>query len=76
MPATTKGRKHAIEQLNHRRAHKPKQIDNASLYAGSPMYYYCVSCEHIAAVLPECHSSPAPTLCKECAALKECGWLE
>ena len=43
---------------------KPK-VNNASLRAGSPMYYYCSRCE-AEIVMPELHSAPAPKLCGEC----------
>lgn len=74
--ATTKGKEHALAQLAWRRENKPEPINNAKLYAGSPMYYYCKSCGHLAAELSESHLFPAPPLCKECQALKDCGWLE
>ena len=68
-----------LEALRQRRAHPPKQIDNASLYAGSPMYYYCTSCGHVADKLPE-NWDPQFTrpkqLCDECQNLKDLGWLE
>lgn len=34
-PATMRGKAFALEQLAHRRANRPKQIDNGSLYAGA-----------------------------------------
>lgn len=76
MPATEKGREYALKQLKKRRANPPKHIDNASLYAGSPMYYYCRACGHTADVLPESHLSLPKKLCTECQALKDLGWLE
>lgn len=74
--ATVKGKEFALKALEERRAHPPERIDNASLYAGSPMYYYCKSCGHLAAELPEGHWDRPPRLCGECQALKDCGWLE
>ncbi|MBI4158189.1 MAG: hypothetical protein HY505_01010 [Candidatus Yanofskybacteria bacterium] len=74
--ATQKGKKFALAALKKRRANQPKQIDNSSLYAGSPMYYYCRSCGHLAETLPECHTSIPKKLCDECQALKDLGWLE
>jgi hypothetical protein len=76
MPLTELGHDKALKALRDRRAHKPERIDNASLYAGSPMYFYCVSCGHLADVLPEGYLSRPKQLCDECAALKEMGWLE
>lgn len=76
MLTTTKGKDVALKALAHRRAHKPKQIDNASLYAGSPMYFYCKSCGHLADTKPESYTTPPKKLCGECQALKDLGWLE
>ena len=74
MPITTQGKDAALEALFERRENPPKHVDNSSLYAGSPMYYYCKSCGHTAAVLDEGHRGP-PQLCKECQAMKDMGWL-
>ncbi|MFA5870430.1 MAG: hypothetical protein WC842_00875 [Candidatus Paceibacterota bacterium] len=74
--ATQKGKKFALEQLEKRRKNKPEQIDNTSLYAGSPMYFYCKSCGHLADTLPESYISKPKDLCDECQALKDLGWLE
>ncbi len=74
--ATTKGKEFALQKLAERRANKPKQIDNSSLYAGSPLYYYCIACGHVATLLPDEHWDPSTKLCDECRALKDCGWLE
>jgi hypothetical protein len=54
-------------ELNARRASAPEPIDNASLPAGSPMYYYCKSCGHQTAVLPEnWYLTPPPKFCDWC----------
>lgn len=78
MPLTGQGKKEALAALESRRAQsaKTKKIDNASLHAGSPMYFYCASCGVNHAVLPELYVTPPPKLCEECKALKDCGWLE
>ncbi len=76
MPATTQGKESALKALAKRRANQPKQVDNGSLIAGSPMYYYCISCGDLSDCLPECHFSAPRKLCKECQALKDLGWLE
>lgn len=76
MPLTEQGKEEALKGLAKRRAHRPKQVDNGALYAGSPMYYYCKSCGHTADILPEEHTNRPRQLCKECQALKDCGWLE
>lgn len=76
--AITQGKDHALRALAQRRAENAdkEKIDNASLYAGSPMTYYCIACDDVTAVLPECHFGAPPKLCKGCRALKELGWLE
>lgn len=63
--------KAAIKRLKQRLQNKPEQIDNSRLYAGSPMYYYCRLCAHVAAVLPESHWGSPPKYCKECKDLKD-----
>ena len=65
-----------LKALAERRVNAPEKIDNASLYAESPMYFYCVSCGHGAAKLPENYITPPSSLCPECAALKVMAWLE
>ena len=47
------------------------RIDNASLCAGSPMYYYCGECGAFITSLPECHSGPAPHTCNSCKKLED-----
>jgi len=76
MTTTTKGKAKALAALKKRRAHPPKQIDNASLYAGSPMYFYCKSCGWLADTKPESYLDRPKPLCEECQALKDLGWLE
>lgn len=76
--ATTRSKKFALEALKKRRAanKKQKKVDNSSLYAGSPVYYYCVSCGGLADVLSECHIYSPKNLCDECQALKDMNWLK
>jgi len=76
--ATQMGKEFALQALLARRekSSKGKQIDNSSLCAGSPMYFYCKSCGGLADVLPESYISPPKKLCDECQALKDMGWLE
>lgn len=76
MPLTTQGKQAALVALAERRANQPDPIDNASLVAGAPMYFYCISCGHLAEVLPESYVSKPRKLCVECQALKDLGWLE
>jgi hypothetical protein len=70
-------RRSALDALAERREHRPEQVDNESLPAGSPMYYYCTSCGHVSDTLPEAWFLGTPReLCTECAAMKDLGWLE
>lgn len=76
---TDKSRDFALKALAERRADPPDQINNASLYAGSNMYYYCISCGHLSDVLPELWDprvTQPKKICNECQALKDLGWLE
>jgi hypothetical protein len=73
MPATEKGKKFALSELKRRRENPPPRIKNNDLPAGSPMYFYCISCSG-EIVVPETYTSRAK-LCEECEALKELGWL-
>lgn len=65
----------ALAALKERKDNPPKKIDNASLYAGSPMFFYCKICDGTI-VLPESYTCKVPRLCVECDFLKEMGWLE
>lgn len=71
------GKQTALKQLEIRKViNKPKVIDNASLPAGSSMYYYCRACFALVAVKPESwYKNPPPKYCKECIPLKEAGWI-
>lgn len=69
-------REKSLAALIERRAHPPEEIDNALLRAGSPMYFYCKSCGHLADVLPEGYLSAPKKLCEACQRMKDCGWLE
>jgi hypothetical protein len=73
--AADRGKEVGIKAFVHRVNNPPTKIDNASLRAGSPMYFYCRICRALAATLPEGFLSPPPALCDECAALKKHGWL-
>ena len=73
---TEQGRAAALAALRARREvnRDKSRIDNASLPAGSPMTYYCIGCG-ADIVMPEgwLHK---PSLCRECEALHELGWME
>lgn len=63
--------------LDLRRDARPAQIDNGALPAGSPMYYYCKSCGHLVAELPEdWWETPPPQLCAYCVGLSADGLLD
>jgi hypothetical protein len=74
--ATALGKAHALDMLAMRREqNKDKQpIDNSKFYAGSPMYFDCLTCRATITV-PETYIT-RPKLCPQCQALKDCGWLE
>lgn len=74
--ATTKGKEFALKALADRRDNPPTQIDNSSLPAGSPMYFYCNYCSHLSDTLPEGYLSRPSHICAECKALKDAGWLQ
>lgn len=65
----------ALIALAERKANPPERINNVSLYAGSPMFFYCKICEGTI-VLPESFTCAVPKLCVECEFIKEMGWLE
>jgi hypothetical protein len=58
----------ALKALAQRKiiAAKEGRIDNSSLYAGAPMYYYCRVCGLLSDALPESHSYPPRHLCDDC----------
>jgi hypothetical protein len=76
MLATTQGKEFALKALSERRKvnRTKKRIDNASLPAGAPMYFDCLTCA-ADIVVPEDYTTKSK-LCPECQALKEVGWLE
>lgn len=73
---TEQGKEVALRALIVRRETNKgiKRVNNASLPAGSPMYFYCITCG-LVMVEPEGYLSRSKT-CSECGALKELGWLE
>jgi len=50
------------------------QIDNSSLYAGSPMFYYCRYCGLRSDTLPEGWLSGPKQICEECRKMED--WLK
>lgn len=75
---TTLCKTSALAALKERRKKnmKLKQVDNSSLPAGSPMYFYCISCGNSSDILPELYIGTPKKLCGKCQALKDMGWLE
>lgn len=66
----------ALEKYKERKlANKGKQIDNSSLYAGSPMHYYCRHCGAHTETLPECHIGRPKTVCDPCQILRDHGLI-
>jgi hypothetical protein len=61
----------AMKQFSKRKKanSKKKQIDNASLYAGSPMYFYCKFCGEPTDTLPESYTCTPKTVCDPCEIL-------
>lgn len=60
----------AMAQFKKRqKENKGKQIDNSSLYAGSPMYFYCRFCGCQTAVLPEDYTCTPKRVCDPCEIL-------
>lgn len=76
MTATVHSKQHALNALYARRAANTgrKHIDNGSLPAGSPMYFYCIGCGDVL-VVPESYITK-PDCCYECEAMRKLGWLE
>ena len=74
-----KMREVALEGLGVRKAKAKElgQINNADLYAGSPMYYYCRYCGLESDCLPENWFVGKPRrVCTECQGMKNEGWIE
>lgn len=65
----------AMIALDERLKNPPEKINNSSLYAGSPMYFYCKLCDG-EIVLPEGFTCSVPKLCTDCDFMKDMGWLD
>ena len=68
----------AIESFveRYKKHSQEKKIDNAKLYAGSPMFFYCHGCTCHVATLPENYITPPPKYCDSCRVLVDHGLLE
>lgn len=73
------GREAGLAELKKRQeANVGKQIDNDSLPAGSPMYFYCTECGALSDKKPENYDpnrSPVKNHCSDCRTLIANGWL-
>lgn len=66
----------AMEQYRLRKkANQGKMINNSSLPAGSPMYFYCRFCEVPTATLSENYTVTPSTICDPCGVLHLHGLL-
>ena len=77
MPNLSKAeQKRLIAALKKRKAdNKGKQINNSSLYAGSPMYYYCRHCGVLTDTLAESDFSTRPRqICSACREMVKFGY--
>lgn len=61
----------ALEKLAERIKTKPTPVDNSSLYAGSPMFFYCKVCGHPSDTKDESYVTPPLKYCGPCQELKE-----
>jgi hypothetical protein len=68
----------AIKQFLRRREYaiKQGQIDNSSLPAGYPMYFYCTHCGILLETLPEEYIFRPRRQCSQCKGLSEMRWLQ
>lgn len=75
--ALSQANRRALHALARRRAKNKNQerVNNATLHAGSPMYYYCEGCSE-EMTLPESHTCAAPRYCSACERLHEKGLLQ
>lgn len=73
----TATREALMERLKERQARNEgrEHVNNADAYAGSPMVYYCRSCDD-SMVLPESHLCAAPRHCSPCLRLIDLGLID
>ncbi len=77
MPGVQFNEELAMEQYRKREEeNKGQQVDNSSLPAGSPMYYYCRKCGTLVATKDEGWiSNPPPHQCEPCQVLVDHGLI-
>lgn len=68
-------KKRSISAFVKRAINPPTQINNASLYAGSSMYFYCQYCGYLSEVLPESYITPPTHVCHLCEKIVANGWM-
>lgn len=67
----------ALKQFVKRyQKYQGKQIDNSTLYAGSPMHYYCQFCGKPTETLPEGHRSRPKVKCDPCVVIESHGLMD
>lgn len=77
MTDTEHAKAKAIEQFSQRRLYSSQieKMDNSSLYAGEPMYFYCKYCGVPTEVLSEDYLFPPFEKCSQCSGLEKMNWL-
>lgn len=69
-------KKEAIQNLEERKKNKPEQTINSVLPAGSPMFFYCRICGHLADIKPECYTDRPKKHCDACQELIDNNWIQ
>lgn len=67
----------AMQQYRKRKAENDKKtrVDNSSLHAGSPMYFYCKFCGDPTCTLPEGYIGQPKKICDPCKILNDHGLI-
>ena len=75
-PPLTETQQTMMQGLERRKteAEGIEKVNNAALWAGSDMYYYCRACGLLAARLPEGHWERPPKNCEPCQAMVDVGF--
>jgi len=72
-PAATRDYLKALE-VRRTEAKVNGQINNSSLPAGSPMYFYCRICSLLADIKPECYTTAPKKYCEACQEMVDKGY--
>lgn len=62
----------AIKELEHRKAHRPEQIDRSPIVT----VVYCQVCGHESDCLPEGFTGKPSKLCLFCTMMRDKGWIK